>query len=107
MTKKTFLLAPAVALALPLAACATTTPATDTEDEYRVREPEGECDASGVQDLVGQQATQELGARLLERTGARVLRWVPPNTAVTMDYRLDRLTVSYDADMVIERISCG
>jgi len=72
-----------------------------------VRQPEGECEPSGVQGMVGEVATQELGAMLLERTGARVLRWVPPNTAVTMDYRLDRLTVSYDADMVIERISCG
>jgi len=72
-----------------------------------VRQPEGECEASGLQGMVGEVATQELGAMLLERTGARVLRWVPPNTAVTMDYRLDRLTVSYDADMVIERISCG
>lgn len=72
-----------------------------------MREPQGECDASGVQDLIGQLATQQLGQDLLARTGARILRWVPPETAVTMDYRLDRLTVSYDAGMMIERISCG
>lgn len=94
------------ALAASLAACATV-PAYSTGEEPPARQPEGECDASGVQDMLGEVATQELGATLLERTGARVLRWVPPNTAVTMDYRLDRLTVSYDADMVIERISCG
>ncbi len=95
-----------VALGVSLAACATT-PASPDDGEPPARAPEGECDASGVQGMVGEVASQELGAMLLERTGARVLRWVPPNTAVTMDYRLDRLTVSYDAGMVIERISCG
>ncbi|HMO68727.1 MAG TPA: I78 family peptidase inhibitor, partial [Novosphingobium sp.] len=40
-------------------------------------------------------------------TGARTLRWMPPRTAVTMDYRADRLTVSYDDNRIIERISCG
>jgi hypothetical protein len=34
------------------------------------------------------------------------LRWVPPRTAVTMDYRPDRLTVSYDDAMVITKVSC-
>ena len=99
-------LAITAALAVSLGACATT-PSSSGEGEPPARAPEGECDASGVQDMVGEVASQELGATLLERTGARVLRWVPPNTAVTMDYRLDRLTVSYDAGMVIERISCG
>lgn len=66
-----------------------------------------ECDASDAQEFVGQRATQELGAVLMERTGASVLRWGPPNSAMTMDYRVERLTVSYDQNMVIEMISCG
>ncbi|GAA0272414.1 I78 family peptidase inhibitor [Alteraurantiacibacter aestuarii] len=97
------LIAPVAALAL-LPACSTV---SAQEEEYPAREPQGQCDAAGVQDLIGQRATQELGATLLTQTGARVLRWVPPGTAVTMDYRPDRLTVSYDATMMIERISCG
>ena len=44
---------------------------------------------------------------MLKATGARHLRWVPPRTAVTMDFRADRLTVSYDDNMVIERVSCS
>ncbi len=67
----------------------------------------GECDAGAVQDHIGHRASAQSGAVLLRLTGARQLRWVPPRTAVTMDYRPDRLTVSYDDDMVIERISCG
>ena len=72
-----------------------------------VRMPAGQCDASEAQKMVGQRATARLGEDLLAVTGATQLRWVPPRTAVTMDFRADRLTVSYDDDMVIERISCG
>lgn len=90
-----------------LAACASTPPPFDEDGNPRVREPVGECDASRVQDHVGHRATAEAGATLLQLTGARTLRWVPPRTAVTMDFRPDRLTVSYDDDMIIERITCG
>jgi Peptidase inhibitor I78 family len=92
-------IAPAVALLL--GACAT------TAEEPPVRELPGECNAASVQDRLGQRATAELGGTLLRLTGAQTLRWVPPRTAVTMDFRADRLTVSYNDDMVIERISCG
>jgi hypothetical protein len=85
----------------PLAACAA------TGDPAPQRLGDGECNAEGVQDLVGQKATQDVGAELMAKTGARTLRWVPPRTAVTMDFRADRLTVSYDDNLVIERISCG
>lgn len=91
------------AMALPLAACATTGEAVSAEPAP----PPGACDASAGQDMVGRKASAELGQQLLQATGARTLRWVPPRTAVTMDYRADRLTVSYDDDMIIERISCG
>ena len=91
-------------IAAALAAC-TSAPAVDGKPIPRP--PKGECDASRVQEFIGQRATAELGERLLREARARVLRWVPPNTAVTMDYQFDRLTVSYDQDMIIERISCG
>jgi hypothetical protein len=69
--------------------------------------PAGECKAEAAQDMIGQKATAEIGAELLHRTGARNLRWVPPRSAVTMDYRADRLTVGYDDAYTIVRISCG
>lgn len=69
--------------------------------------PEGECNAATARDLVGQKATADLGAELQRRTGAKHLRWVPPRSAVTMDYRADRLTVGYDDTYTIVRISCG
>jgi len=93
-------------LALLVMACTTTPP---LEPQYQEREAGADypCDASGLQDHIGHKASAKSGAVLLELSGARVLRWVPPRTAVTMDYRPDRLTVSYDDDMVITRISCG
>ena len=88
----------AAASALTLAGCATTGEAVAGE---------GTCTADPGQSFVGQRATAEVGAQLLKQTGASQLRWVPPRTAVTMDFRADRLTVSYDDDMVITRVSCG
>ena len=93
---------------IALAACAATTPPPFDEDgNPNVREPAGECDAAPAQGLVGSVASEQVGSELLALTGARTLRWVPPRTAVTMDFRPDRLTVHYDDDMVIERITCG
>ena len=92
-------------MAAALAACATTE--DSMADEPRERGPQGECDASPAQGLVGSTASPEVGQRLLELTGAKILRWAPPRSAMTMDFRPDRLTVTYDDDMVITRISCG
>lgn len=68
---------------------------------------EGGCDAVAAQPMVGTLADARTGATLLTLTGARTLRWAPPDAALTMDFRPDRLTVSYDRSMRIERIACG
>ena len=93
----------ALILAAPLAlgACAAA-----SADEPLPRVPGGECRAEPAQGLIGRKATAELGNELLRVTGARTIRWVPPRTAVTMDFRADRLTVSYDDDMLVTQISC-
>lgn len=93
-----------LAASLILAGCTATPPPLN---EMPVREPGGECDASGVQDYIGRTVTEDIGAEILTATGSSVLRWGPPNSAMTMDYRLDRVTVAYDDDLVIERIVCG
>ncbi|WP_120077679.1 I78 family peptidase inhibitor [Aurantiacibacter odishensis] len=94
--------------ALTLSACATTPPPFDDDGDPRVIDPAAQaCDADAAQGLIGTMASSEVGARLLELTGARTLRWAPPRAALTMDYRSDRLTVYYDDDLRIERITCG
>ena len=95
----------AIAAVLPLAACTQERP--PVESTPTPPPTEAVCNADAVQSLVGQTATADIGGQLLKGSGARTLRWVPPRTAVTMDFRPDRLTVSYDDALKIERISCG
>lgn len=92
-----------ITASLALAACSTQTPPAAEMPAM----PEGTCKAEPAQGLAGQKASAATGAELLRLTGARTLRWVPPRSAVTMDYRADRLTVGYDDDYTINRISCG
>lgn len=94
------------ALALASAACATTPVAEETPREIEAGR-DGQCHAERAQQYLGETATASLGATLLERTEARSLRWIPPRSAVTMDYRPDRLNVEYDDAMVITAIRCG
>lgn len=70
--------------------------------------PGSKCIQSSVFDTyVGRPASAELAPRLMSASTARVLRWVPHGSAVTMDYRAERLTVWLDANNRIERLSCG
>ncbi len=95
-----------VAIACPtLIACST----TDIEPEIPERgiTPGYLCKANGLETLVGSQANGKVGADALNKSGARRLRWIAPNTAVTKDYRQDRLNISYDDNMVITRVNCG
>ena len=89
------------AAALLLAGCASSQQPAETAP------PPGACKAEAAQSLVGATASEAVGAQLLKLTGARVLRWGPPRTPMTMDYRYDRLTVSYDDDLKIQQIACN
>lgn len=93
-------------MAVALGGCVSVSNGADSDEPLKVR-PAGECDASNLQSHIGHTASAQSGTKLLELSGASTLRWVPPRTAVTMDYRPDRLTVSYDDDMAITRITCG
>lgn len=65
------------------------------------------CDAAPTQRHVGREATKSLGETILAESGARTLRWGPPDGAWTMDYREDRVNVRYDAKMKITDVTCG
>ena len=90
--------------ALPLAACAAATPPPD--ENPPAHDIKGTCQREPSQRFVGQKATGELGRAMVAATGATILRWIPPRTAVTMDFNPSRLTVSYDDDYVITTVSC-
>ena len=65
------------------------------------------CNAAPAQYHIGHDATQSMGEAILKDSGARTLRWGPPNAAWTMDLRQDRVNVRYDANMKIIDITCG
>ena len=91
---------------LPLAACA----GTGSEGPGSASPPamaQGPCSHDGLDRFTGQKATADLGAELLKASGAKTLRWGGPNMAMTMDFRPDRLTVSYDDQMVVTSARCG
>jgi hypothetical protein len=94
-------------LALPLltilAACAS----AQVGEVAKQAGGEGACRSEALNQFVGQRADAILGAKMLEVSGARILRWVAPGMAVTMDFRPDRLTVVYDADYRITQANCG
>lgn len=95
-----------IAAALSISACASTAPTSDRIIKVPARSGPV-CDATGLQDHLGHTATQQSGAKLLELSGAHSLRWGPPDSAWTMDYREDRLNVRYDHEMKITAITCG
>jgi hypothetical protein len=67
----------------------------------------GTCNAARAQGLIGRAATAQLGTEALRLTGARDLRWIGPDMAVTMDYREDRLNIETDAQNRVRTIRCG
>ena len=69
--------------------------------------PAGVCVAEPGQAFVGRKADAETGLEIRRATRAEVIRWAPPRTAMTMDFREGRVTVAYDDAMVITRVSCG
>lgn len=90
-----------------LAGCATTGSAPDSAAVTPEAPAAMTCEAEAVQNFIGQDATQAKGTAILKDSGARTLRWGPPNSAWTMDYREDRVNVRYDEAMKITGITCG
>lgn len=65
------------------------------------------CNADPGQLFVGQKVDAEAGLAIRQATGADVLRWAPPRTAMTMELQQGRVTVAYDDAMTITRVTCG
>lgn len=76
-------------------------PATDAEERTMT------CDAEKGQWAVGQLADEALVAKVKADTGADRHRVIPPDTAVTMDYREDRVNIETDANNRVIAVRCG
>lgn len=106
------------ALPLAIAAC-TSNIGTDGRPVYanvgkenpRVRGGDGGVcnqDALMAADgFVGRTATTELGGEMMKLSGATTLQWIAKDSAVTMDYRPDRLRVQLDENNHIVSHICG
>ena len=97
--RKSLLFAPAF-----LAACAANAPATTPVHGVT---PGHKCDASQTDLFIGKPGSRVTGNAIKRATKAAVLRWSPPNTMLTMDYREDRVTVWVDENRKITKIRCG
>ena len=86
---------------LPLGAC--TIAQSKTVDEMG----SGACRSGSLTQFIGQPASQDLGARMLAASGAKIIRWVPKGGAVTMDFSPHRLTVQLDGANRVETANCG
>jgi hypothetical protein len=93
----------ALAAAAGLTGCAT----VGSSEAARDTSSAMTCNANPAQRHLGQTASAAAGGAILRDSGARTLRWGPPNSAWTMDYREDRVNVRYDAAMTITGITCG
>jgi hypothetical protein len=82
---------------LLLAACSTTKAAM----------PARACSPGASKSFVGQPGTSETGAAILRATHSAVIRWAPPGGVLTMDFRIDRVTVRLGPDGKITGINCG
>jgi Peptidase inhibitor I78 family len=94
---------------LALCGCANTArEAPDTTEILPAEKAGGfACAAESVQYAIGQKTSAELGSKMVAESGSATLRWLPPHSMATMDYRPDRLNVHYNDDMIITRVNCG
>jgi len=96
---------------MALSACTVSEPPKSspiTVDSVSIEEAGGFlCDANPVQNYIKQNATSELGQEIINISGATILRWIPPRTAITKDFREDRINIYYDDALLITQISCS
>ncbi|UZK69984.1 I78 family peptidase inhibitor [Sphingomonas sp. S1-29] len=69
--------------------------------------PGTECDVSKMIGLVGERATPALVERARQQSGARTVRRYQTGSALTMDFRSDRLNVEVGELDRIVKLSCG
>ena len=80
---------------------------TGVREPISLRDDGDECGASLVQTFVGLRANETLRDEVARRSGAKSVRWIEPGSAVTMDFRGDRMNATLDEDGVIQTLRCG
>lgn len=65
------------------------------------------CTADQLGQYNGQVATPELGRQIQAASGARIFRWLPKGSVITMEYNADRVSVLLDEQNKVESSRCG
>ena len=69
-------------------------------------DPKQTCDAGKVDWALGLEATPQIVERAKRESGADTVRVLPPDLAVTQEFRYGRLNLSVDRDRIILSASC-
>jgi len=69
--------------------------------------PSSACGAEKAARFVGRSATPDVRAQVIEAVGHNRIRWIGPDTVVTMDFREDRLNADLTAANRITGFRCG
>lgn len=89
-------------MALTVSACSSLQTNATTQDQTA----QNTCVAERATQLIGQNDMSE--AKIKQLTQASIVRKVAPNQGVTMDYRIERVTVTVDpATKKITQATCG
>jgi hypothetical protein len=65
------------------------------------------CQTAGTDRFIGKTASKMMGAAIKDVSRAAVLRWAPPFTMLSMEFRADRVNVYFDEHKKITKINCG
>jgi len=65
------------------------------------------CTADQLVRYKGLPATAQLGDEIRRASGARIFRWLPKGTVITMEYNADRVNVVLDEANGVESARCG
>jgi hypothetical protein len=69
--------------------------------------PPSACGANTAAKFVGKIATPDVRAQVIDAVGHNRIRWIGPDTVVTMDFSEGRVTIAYDDAMTITAVTCG
>lgn len=94
-------------LTAALAACAQTPGPVATTPAPADGAASLQCDASKVQDVIGQPPTSALQERARAAAGAQVVRVLKHDQVVTMEFREGRLNLTLDPAGRIASATCG
>lgn len=89
---------------LLLAACKSVTQPSGVDTPTQRQE---HCNSDAVQHFVGRTATPEVLEQARQLSNAERARILRPDDIVTLEYDPRRLNINTDANMKIERVSCG